>query len=84
MLLQEEWPFLDMKPEKARNLIKEGYRPSFDAEIWNSTDPVDKALKEAMIMCHEQNPKERATARQVETFLKGKLRELDPTWSELR
>jgi hypothetical protein len=29
-------------------------------------------------MCHEQEPEDRSTARQVENSLKAKLRELDP------
>ena len=33
---------------------------------------------EAMHMCHEQDPQKRASARQVETFLKEKIRRLLP------
>jgi hypothetical protein len=36
------------------------------------------ALKKAMIMCYEQDPVTRASAREVETFLKQRLEELDP------
>jgi hypothetical protein len=78
MLLQSEWPFSDVTTHEAKKLVKDGYRPSFYADIWNSTDPVDQALKEAMFMCHEQESSERATARQVENYLKKKLFELDP------
>lgn len=70
MLLQRDWPFSDVDEKEAQKLVKDGYRPSFDASVWNSTDPVDTALKEAMLMCHEQKPEARATARQVEIFLK--------------
>jgi hypothetical protein len=31
-----------------------------------------------MMICHVQDPKQRATARDVETILKQKMRELDP------
>lgn len=31
-----------------------------------------------MYMCHEQDPKVRATARAVEGYLKGELEQLDP------
>jgi hypothetical protein len=36
------------------------------------------ALKEAMIMCHEGEPKDRASARDLEVYLKSKLEEFDP------
>ena len=31
-----------------------------------------------MAMCHEQDPKDRKSAREVADFLKQKLREIDP------
>jgi hypothetical protein len=76
MLLQREWPFSDIDENAAKRQVKEGFRPSFDVEIWNSTNTIDVALKEAMIMCHEQEPQSRASARQVETFLKAKMLDL--------
>ena len=79
MLLQEEWPFEDIEDEiQAQELVMQGVRPSFDAFVWNSSDPVDQALKEAMIMCHQQNVTKRSSARQVESFLQGKVDELFP------
>ena len=70
MLLQRDWPFREVEEKEAKRLVKEGYRPSFDAAVWNSTDPIDMALKEAMIMSHEQEPEDRASARLIESFLK--------------
>jgi hypothetical protein len=81
MFLQKEWPFSDVDEKEAKRLVKDGYRPSFDAAVWNSTHPVDKALKEAMIMCHEQQPERRATARQVEAYLTNTLAMLYPNIS---
>jgi hypothetical protein len=78
MLLMSEWPFQDVTNAEAKTSVKEGQRPSFYADIWNSTDPVEEALRDVMFMCHEQEPKDRSTARQVEDQLKAKLRELDP------
>ena len=64
MLLQEEWPFQDVETDKeAQELVVNGVRPSFDEAVWNSTDAVDLALKEAMILCHQQNVTRRASAR---------------------
>jgi len=78
MLLQQEWPFDGIKSKEAQALVKKGERPSIYKDIWNSPDPVIQALKEAMIMCHEQSATERASAREVEVFLKKKLEEFDP------
>ena len=79
MLLEGEWPpFPDMSDDTAQELIKNGTRPSVYHDLWYSHDPIIEALKDAMIMCHEQNPEERASARSVEAFLMGKMRELDP------
>lgn len=76
MLLQRDWPFSDVEEKKAQNLVRQGARPSFDAEVWNSPNPIDIAIKEAMIMCHEQDPSNRATARQIEAYLKGQYQVL--------
>lgn len=74
----EETPFEDEDSKKVRKLVMKGVRPSVYVDVWNSTDPIVQSLKEAMIMCHEQDPVKRATAREVETHLKSKLEELDP------
>ena len=78
MLLQEEWPFYGLSSEKAQELVKKGRRPDIYIDLWTSADPVNVALKEAMIWSHQQEPSERCTAREMEKFLKGKMRELDP------
>jgi hypothetical protein len=84
MLLQGEWPFEDKSEKEAKVLVIDGKRPSFDEHIWNSTNPVDRALKKAMLMCHKQNVTDRASARQVEKFLKLQMLEIYPgemeTW----
>ena len=77
MLLQEEWPFQDMNETEAIQQIIIGARPSIDKAVWESQDPVDQALRQAMIVCHVQNATERVTARQVEAFLLGGAQILD-------
>jgi serine/threonine protein kinase len=77
MLLQGDWPFYDVPQEMATELVKNGTRPSVYTDLWLSTDPVDVALKEVMIMCHEQNATERASARVVEQYLINAMRQLD-------
>jgi hypothetical protein len=74
----KQWPFKYYKEKKIARAIKKGKRPILFPDVANSTDPIDQTLLAAMEMCFHQNPAERATARQVETFLKDKLRELDP------
>jgi hypothetical protein len=78
MLLTSLWPFEELEENDAKEEIKNGNRPPIPEDITNSNDPIDQILKEAMIMSQVQNQHERASARQVETFLKGKLLSLDP------
>ena len=78
MLLTQKWPWEELKGEEAMKQVEAGKRPHVPKSIRNSTDPVDKILMEALSMAHKQDPKERATARQIETLLKGKLMEVYP------
>jgi hypothetical protein len=72
--------FQGMSEKTVKKRVKKGEQPiPVDIHgVWNSTDPIDQALKAAMEMCFIFNVTERATARQVETFLKRKLEEIDP------
>jgi len=76
--LQEEYPFQGRKSEDAQELVKNGRRPDIYFDLWNSTDPVNRALKEGMIWSHQQEPSERCSARELEGYFKRKMRELDP------
>jgi hypothetical protein len=79
MLLQGEFPpFTDTSADTAQELVKNGTRPSVYHDIWYSDDSIIQALKDVMIMCHQQDPNERASARAVEAFLTRKVREFDP------
>jgi serine/threonine protein kinase len=78
MLLQGDWPFYDVPQAMATELVKNGTRPSVYSDVWYSNDPIDIALKEAMIMCHEHNATERSNARAVEQHLINAMLELDP------
>jgi serine/threonine protein kinase len=78
MLLMQNYPFRDTRWKEAAKLVQEGHRPHVFPHVWNSTHPVDQVLKQAMIMCHAQEPEDRATARQVETYLQQELQRLDP------
>lgn len=78
MLLTREWPWKDLKEKEAQKRVQSGDRPQLPKSVQSSNDPVDKVLMEGMRLCHKQDPKLRATARQVETLLKEKLQELYP------
>lgn len=78
MLLTDMWPFHGVKEKNAKKRVKKGGRPPLYADIVNSTDPIDVALRTAMYMCHEQEVAERASSRKVETYLKEQLEEIDP------
>lgn len=78
MLLMQNYPFHDKHWKKAAKLIQKGQRPHVFPQVWNSANPVDQVLKKAMLMCHKQKPEDRATSRQVETYLQQELQQLDP------
>ena len=78
MLLQGDWPFEDYETEEAQKLVADGVRPTIFKDVWNSKDPIDQTLKKAMLMCHAQEPRDRASAREVETYLKSQMQKLDP------
>lgn len=78
MLLQEEWPFAGLSIIEAQELVKQGRRPDIYYDLWNSSEPVNRALKQGMIWSHQQDPKRRCSARQLEEYLKEQMRQLDP------
>lgn len=78
MLLTRQWPWKTLTEKAAKLNVVKGKRPMIPKAIRNSDDPVNQALMEAMRMSQKQDPKERATARQIETFLKAKLHKLFP------
>ena len=79
-LLTLERVFQGMSSKEAKKRVKAGKKPkpARNMEVWISKDPIDVALKVAMDMCLKTDIPERATARQVETWLKGRLEAIDP------
>jgi serine/threonine protein kinase len=86
-LLTLEKPFYDISTEDAQELVIDGKRPRPSSkfgndnpavQMWTSNDPIDLALRSAMDMCLIYNITKRASARQVETFLKAELEQIDP------
>ena len=78
MLLQMEWPFKDETTRDAQETVQGGGRPSFYQDVWNSPHPSDQALKQAMLLCHEQDPTNRSSAREVANYLQGQLERQHP------
>jgi hypothetical protein len=65
-----------VKAGHARGDIILGKLPHISSSILNSSDPVDKILKYALDMCYIYDPSQRATAKEVATFLGNSFKEL--------
>ena len=71
---KEVWDDTDTK--KAQRYIRKGKLPEIDKKLLNSDDPVDVALRGAIDMCYVFDPKKRAKAADVASYLQRKLSEL--------
>jgi serine/threonine protein kinase len=78
LLTNETRPFDNDSTDTAMSKVKRGERPFVSKEIRQSQDPIDRALLQAMNMCHVQEASERSTALQVANFLKANLELIDP------
>lgn len=78
LLTNETRPFDKDSTDTAMSKVKQGERPFVSQEIRLSKDPIDRALLQAMTMCHVQEANERSTALQVANFLKANLELIDP------
>jgi serine/threonine protein kinase len=72
-LMTGRWPFEDQKPKEAQRRIKNNQRPPIDESLRESDDPLDVTLLKAIDKCWDQDPTERASAREVEQFLEAEL-----------
>ena len=72
-LVTGRWPFEDLKTKEAQRLIKKNQRPPIDDAIRESDDPLDVAMLTAIDRCWEQDPVDRASAREMEKFLETEL-----------
>jgi serine/threonine protein kinase len=71
--------FRDISTGEAQKNVMKGLRPRIPREIKESTNSILKDMMKIMFKCLKQDPKERATARQVESFLLQSLHRHDPT-----
>ncbi|KAL3817539.1 hypothetical protein ACHAXA_003712 [Cyclostephanos tholiformis] len=64
------------KASFARDAVMRGELPHIPSSILNSSNPVDKILKDALDMCYIYDPSLRATAKEVATFLDNSHKDL--------
>jgi hypothetical protein len=82
MLLRGYKAFDSLTDEHSQVLVKTGSRPTIYLDILYDNHPIMQVLRDAMVMCYEHDPAVRASAREVEAFLMGKMRELDSGFLE--
>mmetsp|Transcript_29633 Transcript_29633/g.61513 ORF Transcript_29633/g.61513 Transcript_29633/m.61513 type:complete len:480 (+) Transcript_29633:74-1513(+) len=66
---KEPWEEFDTK--KAQQRIAKGELPEFDGKVLQNGDKANEILKQAIDMCYVYDPKKRATAVEVRTFLEN-------------
>jgi serine/threonine protein kinase len=70
--------------EEVRVSVAQGLQPPMDAEFENSKDPALVAIKSAIGMCYEPDPKLRPSSRHVASVLMHALAKLKPTMKQIR
>ena len=73
VLLTGTYPFPEKSKKEVKKAVANGERPKFSERLLNNPDPNERALIDAARMCWVQDPKERASAREVQLFLQSKL-----------
>lgn len=75
-LLTKLYPFEHVKTKDAQEKIMTGERPFIDPKFTNSTKSRVQAMLKAIDMCWIQDPRKRASAREVASFLKVELKKI--------
>jgi serine/threonine protein kinase len=75
-LLTKESPFDDETDKVAQRKVKNGERPPIPEEYLRSTDPFVQVFIKIIKMCWIQDPKQRASARDVQKFITSELKRL--------
>lgn len=70
------WSHSGKKKYAVQAAVVEGLLPKIGKDIQRSSDPVDRLMMKALDMCQVYDPRKRATAREVASFLKRGLEEL--------
>ena len=74
-ILTGHWPFEGVRNNVVHNKVRSGERSPLPEAIMKSDNKYTQGLIEAMKMSQRQVPSERASAREVETFLKHILQQ---------
>jgi hypothetical protein len=77
VLMTEQWPFNGEESKDVERQVKSGKRPHIPQRLRESTDPAYIAIRKVMAMCWRQDPKERATAKEVADILLHELKALN-------
>lgn len=70
VILTGKYPFDDVGKDEAKELVMKGERPVISQRYLESSDPLIKAMIEAIQMCWVHRPEKRATSRMVEQYLR--------------
>jgi serine/threonine protein kinase len=84
VLLTGKYPFDDTKKAEAQDAIKNGQRAVIPDEYLSSDDPLIKALVASINKLWIQDPKKRATSREIQQYLKPLAEGLDKAKSSHR
>lgn len=76
MMLSQRWPWEGLEEKEVIKWVMDGRRPGIPESTRKSNDPAVQTLLEVMRISQKQDSEKRATAREVERFLKKKVREL--------
>lgn len=74
VLLHGYYPFEKISRKATKRAVSRGQRPEFHESFIFNTDANIQALVEAAKMCWTQDPRDRASAREVQHFLQSKLK----------
>jgi hypothetical protein len=72
-ILTQQYPFEHETIKVTAQKVMAGERPVMPQMYLNSTDPFDQAMVKAINMCWVQDPKERATAMEVQKHIVSTL-----------
>ena len=75
-MLTKLFPFEHFKTEDAQKRVMRGERPHIPNHISHTSSPHKLAVLKAIKMCQIQDPKYRASAGDVELYLRKKLEDL--------
>ena len=83
-ILTDQEPWEEVSEKKAQAAVVKGVRPEVPQIIEDSSDPVDKAIRNVMYKCWKHKANDRPRAREVADYLAKQLSELNVGMSSAR